>query len=543
MTHVTTPAIVTRVIPMMLFAIVVLVSQSGVVNAQWTTSGNNVTNTNSGNVGVGTSSPISKLHVNKTIRIDDDSGNANGSDTLSAAPALYLGTTSGGGQFQFNGNGGLDLWQHNGGWARTFTFTKSGSLGIGTNSPQNALDVNGSLLLRGNTAMSNQASVGPVLAAGYYGTGGYAFVQGYNYTTSQHIQLDIDASKTIINANSGGNVGIGTTSPTSNLEVQGVDGPLTLSQAGVTGKVTLQAAGGTDLHLSANAKYLSSTWNRFDTSLPSWNVFASSLADFAGIRRASAASGAITWIDFFRVTSAGNVGIGTTSPLQKLQVGSSTPTATTTPDAISLGGTYSSTARANAKLRLYDDNNGYVYGLGVSAYQFDFMAPAAAHYVWSVAGVEKMRLESDGTVTIAGSIAAKYQDVAEWVESSQTLLPGTVVVLDQSKSNQVIASFEPYDTRVAGVVSAQPGIALGEKGNGKVLVATTGRVMVKVDASRAPILVGDLLVTSECGGAAMKSEPLIIGGRKMHAPGTIIGKALQPLPSGTGEILTLLSLQ
>jgi hypothetical protein len=41
----------------------------------------------------------------------------------------------------------------------------------------------------------------------------------------------------------------------------------------------------------------------------------------------------------------------------------------------------------------------------------------------------------------------------------------------------------------------------------------------------------------------MRSEPIEVGGRKMHAPGTIIGKALEPLESGTGEILVLLSLQ
>jgi hypothetical protein len=443
--------------------------QSRAVNAQWTTAdgSGHIHSTNSGNVGVGTSNPQwGKLQVNKSIRIDDDSGNVNGTDTFGAGPMLYLGTTAGGGLFQFNGSGGLDVWQHDGGWARTFTFTKSGSLGIGMNSP------------------------------------------------------------------------------TSKLEVQGADAPLTLSQAGVTGKVTLQAALGNELHLSANAKYSSSNWNRFDTALPSWNYFASPNADYAGIRRAAAASGVITWIDFFRITSGGNVGIATTSPLQKLQVGSNTSTSTTTPDAISLGGTFSSSARANAKLRLYDDSiAGNVYGLGVSYGQFDFIVPTGAQYLWSVNGVEKMKLTTGGTLSVTGTIEAKYQDVAEWVESSQALAPGTVVVLDQTKSNQVVASFKAYDTRVAGVISAQPGITLGEKSDSKVLVATTGRVRIKVDATSGPIQIGDLLVTSDIAGVAKKSEPLNIGGVEIHRPGTLIGKALEPLARGTGEILTLLSLQ
>jgi hypothetical protein len=42
---------------------------------------------------------------------------------------------------------------------------------------------------------------------------------------------------------------------------------------------------------------------------------------------------------------------------------------------------------------------------------------------------------------------------------------------------------------------------------------------------------------------AMKSEPLDIAGVKLHRPGALIGKALEALPTGQGEILVLLSLQ
>ena len=147
-----------------------------------------------------------------------------------------------------------------------------------------------------------------------------------------------------------------------------------------------------------------------------------------------------------------------------------------------------------------------------------------------------------GTIT-GGNITAKYQDVAEWVESSQELSAGTVVVLDSSKSNQVVASTQAYDSRVAGVISLRPGLALGEEGEGRVLVATTGRVKMKVDATGGPIAIGDLLVTSDKEGFARKSVPVEIGGIRIHRPGTLIGKALEPLANGTGEILVLLSLQ
>jgi hypothetical protein len=148
-----------------------------------------------------------------------------------------------------------------------------------------------------------------------------------------------------------------------------------------------------------------------------------------------------------------------------------------------------------------------------------------------------------GNLTVSGNLAAKYQDVAEWVESSQDLEPGTVVVIDTTKQNQVVASMQAYDSRVAGVISLRPGLTLGEQGERRVLVATTGRVKVKVAAQNGPIQIGDLLVTSEKTGVAMKSVPIEIGGAHIHRPGTLIGKALESLQTGTGEILVLLSLQ
>jgi hypothetical protein len=161
-------------------------------------------------------------------------------------------------------------------------------------------------------------------------------------------------------------------------------------------------------------------------------------------------------------------------------------------------------------------------------------------------GARKLYVSGDahfvGTVS-GGNIQATYQDVAEWVPSTTDLEPGTVVILNTTRNNEVMASVSPYDTSVAGVVSAQPGLSLGIPGEGKEQVATTGRVKVRVDARTSPIAIGDLLVTSALPGTAMKSEPMDINGRRFHQPGTIIGKALEPLDGGVGEILVLLSMQ
>jgi len=164
------------------------------------------------------------------------------------------------------------------------------------------------------------------------------------------------------------------------------------------------------------------------------------------------------------------------------------------------------------------------------------------------AGTETAKLHITGNAHVTGTLSggniqAVYQDVAEWVPATADLAPGTVVVLNTARNNEVMASAGAYDTRVAGVVSAQPGLSLGVAGAGKEQIATTGRVRVHVDARTTPIAVGDLLVTGDLPGTAMRSEPIEIAGRKFHQPGTIIGKALEPLDRGTGEILVLLSMQ
>lgn len=168
---------------------------------------------------------------------------------------------------------------------------------------------------------------------------------------------------------------------------------------------------------------------------------------------------------------------------------------------------------------------------------------AAGNVGIGTTGTLTKRLEVNGDINVTGNINAKYQDVAEWVPVVSRMEPGTVVIVSADKRNEVMPSARAYDTAVAGVVSAQPGITLGEPGDDKAKIATTGRVRVHVDASRGAIRAGDLLVTSDKPGTAMRSEPMAIGEFRLHRPGTVIGKALEPLASGEGDILVLLSMQ
>jgi hypothetical protein len=67
---------------------------------------------------------------------------------------------------------------------------------------------------------------------------------------------------------------------------------------------------------------------------------------------------------------------------------------------------------------------------------------------------------------------------------------------------------------------------------------------VKFLARGGAIKIGDLLVTSPTPGYAMRSRPMRVGAQsRLHRPGTLLGKALEALPDGKGEILVLLTLQ
>jgi hypothetical protein len=489
--------------------------------------------TGTGNVGIGTAAPAYLLDVvsggqwaarfkktdatNGGIIVETAAGyNPNVALSVGGSNKWYmLNNVSNGDALQFLDSTGANP---------RFTLTQGGTVGIGTATPNSAykLDVGGSVNSSGLCISGDCKTAWSQLGASQWTTSG-----------------------TSVYYNTGG-VGIGTASPASWRKLHVLGGNIEGQFSATAGQGYGFFIARDNNHFVENAYFDGSAWRAIQSGKAAIiQTYTSS--GYALYIQADdtvrAADAQRSFVAPFVIKMNGSVGVGTTTPLQRLQIGDNTAAATTTPDAISLGATYSSVAGVNPKLRLWDNGTGSVYGLGVSASQFDFMLPTGARYVWNVNGVEKMRLDDAGNVTVSGNIAAKYQDVAEWVPSTQKLQAGTVVVLDTERTNHVLASTKSYDTAVAGVVSDSPGVILGEGGEDKLKVATTGRVKVKVDATRAAIKVGDLLVTSDVEGVAMKSVEVDLGGVKIHRPGTIIGKALEPLDKGTGEILVLLSLQ
>jgi hypothetical protein len=274
-----------------------------------------------------------------------------------------------------------------------------------------------------------------------------------------------------------------------------------------------------------------------------------------------------TLLERVRITSAGKVGIGVQNPSQQLSVAGTIQSTTggfKFPDGTVQASAYPiSNGTLTATNAAGDATFAAVASTGV-AYLRLASGEATPTRDWrmgvldssgnifkirdNVAQVDRMTI-SGSAITFNGNVTgttiqATYgQDLAEWVAASEPMADGTVVVVSQEANNTVTASTHAYDTGVAGVVSPNPGLLLGVGSASKAKIATTGRVKVRVNAWKSPIQIGDLLVTSDRPGMAMRSEPIDLGGIKIHRPGTLIGKALEPLSGGEGEILVLLSLQ
>ncbi len=160
-----------------------------------------------------------------------------------------------------------------------------------------------------------------------------------------------------------------------------------------------------------------------------------------------------------------------------------------------------------------------------------------------VTGIGPIAGQFFGDVVVTGDVKLLGGDCAEDFDIADVELvePGTIMVVGEEGT--LHQSHQAYDKRVAGVVSGagdfKPGIVLDKQHSqlNRKPIALLGKVYCKVDASYAPIEVGDLLTTAPTLGHAMKaSDPL-------KAFGAVIGKALRSLKAGQGLLPILIALQ
>jgi hypothetical protein len=266
--------------------------------------------TSSGNVGIGTTSPSSLLHikgVDPILTIQDTS-----TGTVNASSTLRLGESGAGGvldvywdikQASDSLNTHLEINHSSNG--NHFTILDGGNVGIGTTSPEDRLDIVGYLRISDNkTANTNKTNR---IRGEHYDITEQPATFMFMNSFSTHTTLHIGGGSTVENAatllrfftaanntttagtermriTSSGNVGIGTTNPSAKLTVSE-------NATGLVSSITNSSSGGSGVQITA----ASGTNNSLQ------------IRNYAGG-------------ELMRVQGNGNVGIGTTSPNNKLQV-------------------------------------------------------------------------------------------------------------------------------------------------------------------------------------------------------------------------------
>lgn len=201
-------------------------------------------------------------------------------------------------------------------------------------------------------------------------------------------------------------------------------------------------------------------------------------------------------------------------------------------------------------------------------------APFAVRGELSASGRDEvLRVDEKGNLFLRGAVQPGSMDLAELFPLSEPASAGDLLVVDRDQPGRYRLARDAQDPAVVGIVSAAPGVLLGagidriaaadrelaaalararESGDAEeeaviwsalrerfldthAPVALSGTVPCKVDAGFGAIEPGDLLTTSPTPGHAMRAAEA--------APGTIVGKALEPLESGIGVIRVLVMLR
>lgn len=232
-------------------------------------------------------------------------------------------------------------------------------------------------------------------------------------------------------------------------------------------------------------------------------------------------------------------------------------------------------AVTNYGIRFWNGNNSYAINMGnTSEYHYgpvtdysikNTMSNTATRgWTWGVDGATPVAAISTGgdmqissQLAIGGSIQSGYGlkvygnsmvtgnsysltrsggliDVAEWIKySGQKPVAGDVVIA--VGDGKVGLSSTSYDSKVVGIVSTAPHLVMGEEYSGEdaIRLALIGRVPVNVSTENGAIQAGDLLTTANTSGYAMKATEKSVG---------IVGTALEDFDGGKGQIMALIGV-
>jgi len=453
----------------------------------WAGSGNDVYNTNSGNIGVGTSSPLEKLHVAgpvAALRLQDD-------DDAGSYTSIYDQTS---------------------GMMRVDKLAGSGValMDLNPRPLDGVSDATVRFFRRTNTS----------------GPKAVIFNRGDN-TTGASAMIGAGGLDSWFQAD-GGNFGIGTTGPVAPLEVHNntTGEILRLVSDRTYGYVHFREGSATRAYMGfgdAGDLLVNATPDSFAID---------GLSTALHLAVDSDATKGIT------VNTNGNVGIGTTGPSAQLTIGNGAHKIRLERDGLESWSVYQTTTGSDG-LGFHNDDDA-AYRMFLSQDGNVGIGTTTPETKLDVAGNVIVRSASTSAILIELGEGLDYAEGFDVSDKSQ-IAPGMVLVIDADNPGRLDIAGAPYDRKVAGIVAGANGLGSAVRlgaGQFDLDVALAGRVYCNVDATYGAIQPGDLLTTSPTPGYAMKVTD------HAKAQGAILGKAMQPLKQGEkGQILVLVTLQ
>ncbi|MFA5926334.1 MAG: LamG-like jellyroll fold domain-containing protein, partial [Parcubacteria group bacterium] len=317
----------------------------------------------SDNIGIGTTTPGSKLEVAGQVKITGGTPGLNKVLTSDAnGLASWTSVASVGVSSVTNSDGTLTISPtigdvvaslnlgHANTWTGAQTFSANtyfpgsgiwdtnGNVGIGTTSPGSKLVVVGNESLRGNLVFSSELTERFIM--GDTNSGAIRIRGNSSSATDRNVQFGhVDNNgvwESYMTVADGGNVGIGTTAPGMLLHVYGAPTSATMAKFVASSDTR-----------NSIAVYNSSYYNQLGTYASTNTYYAGANSGFisaeAGLSILTNSANPITFAtngsintganEWMRITSAGNVGIGTTNPTSKLSFGANSTISTATVDA------------------------------------------------------------------------------------------------------------------------------------------------------------------------------------------------------------------